>query len=56
VVYQAFFGKPSAADAEHHFREAHPAMVVPLCVTAAISLAIGIYPNFFMNFATALLK
>jgi multicomponent Na+:H+ antiporter subunit D len=56
VVYQAFFGKPSAEDAHHHQSEAHPAMVVPLCVTAAISLVIGLYPNFFMNFATALVK
>jgi multicomponent Na+:H+ antiporter subunit D len=56
VVYQAFFGKPSAEDAHHHQSEAHPAMVVPLCVTAAISLVIGLYPNFFMNFATTLVK
>jgi multicomponent Na+:H+ antiporter subunit D len=56
VVYQAFFGKAPAGDAGHHFREAHPAMVVPLCITAAISVAIGIFPNFFMNFATAIFK
>jgi multicomponent Na+:H+ antiporter subunit D len=56
VVYQAFFGKPSAEDAHHHQSEAHPAMVVPLCITAVISLVIGLYPNFFMNFAEALVK
>jgi multicomponent Na+:H+ antiporter subunit D len=54
VVYQAFFGKQSEADAHHNFTEAHPAMVVPLCVTAAISVIIGFYPDFFMNFAKAL--
>jgi multicomponent Na+:H+ antiporter subunit D len=54
VVYQAFFGKASAADAHHKFREAHPAMVIPLSVTAAISVIIGFYPDFFMKFAKAL--
>jgi multicomponent Na+:H+ antiporter subunit D len=54
VVYQAFFGQPSAADAQHPYREAHPAMVVPLCLTAAISVIIGLFPDFFMNFAKAL--
>ena len=55
VVYKAFFGKPSEADVKHRFREAHPAMVIPLGITAAISLIIGIYPNFFMSFAHAVL-
>jgi multicomponent Na+:H+ antiporter subunit D len=54
VVYQAFFGKTSESDAHHHFAEAHPAMVIPLCVTAAISVVIGFYPDFFMKFAHAL--
>jgi multicomponent Na+:H+ antiporter subunit D len=54
VVYQAFFGKASEADTHHKFTEAHPAMVVPLCITAAISVALGFYPDFFMNFAKAL--
>jgi multicomponent Na+:H+ antiporter subunit D len=54
VVYHAFFGKPSEADAHHHYTEAHPAMVVPLSLTAIISLGIGLYPDFFMNFAKAL--
>jgi multicomponent Na+:H+ antiporter subunit D len=54
VVYQAFFGKPSEADTHHHYTEAHPAMVVPLSITALISVVIGLYPDFFMNFAKAL--
>ncbi|MCU0782694.1 MAG: monovalent cation/H+ antiporter subunit D family protein [Verrucomicrobia bacterium] len=54
VVYQAFFGKQSEADVHHKYTEAHPAMVVPLCLTAAISVALGFYPDFFMNFAKAL--
>jgi len=54
VVYQAFFGKQSEADVHHGYKEAHPAMVVPLCATAAISVLLGFYPDFFMNFAKAL--
>ena len=55
VVYQGFFGKPSAADENHNYREAHPAMVIPLTVTAAISVLIGLYPNFLMNFVKNLI-
>jgi multicomponent Na+:H+ antiporter subunit D len=55
VVYHGFFGKPSEADARHRFTEAHPAMVIPLSITAIISVVIGLYPDFFMNFATAVL-
>ena len=56
VVYHAFFGKPPAADAHHHQREAHPAMVIPLSITAAISVLIGFYPDFFMRFAKEVLR
>jgi multicomponent Na+:H+ antiporter subunit D len=54
VIYQAFFGKASDADVHHRFTEAHPAMVIPLSITAAISVVIGFYPDFFMQFAKAL--
>ncbi len=53
VVYDAFFGKPSAQDAGHQFKEAHPAMVVPISICADISVIIGFYPDFFMQFARA---
>jgi multicomponent Na+:H+ antiporter subunit D len=56
VVYKGFFGKPPEADAHHHHGEAPLAMVVPLCITAAISVIIGIYPDFFMRFAEAVVK
>ncbi|MEI7730261.1 MAG: monovalent cation/H+ antiporter subunit D family protein [Verrucomicrobiota bacterium] len=51
VVYKAFFGKLSEEDAHHHYKEAHPAMVIPLTITAAISVMLGFYPDFFVNFA-----
>ncbi len=53
VVYQAFFGKPSEEDTHHGFKEAHPAMVVPISICAIISVVIGLYPDFFMQFARA---
>jgi len=55
VVYQGFFGKASAADVEHKYTEAHPLMVVPLAITAIISVAIGPYPGFFLSFVHAVL-
>jgi len=54
IVYQGFFGKTSEADSKHQFSEAHPALVVPLVVTAVISVAIGLYPGFFMSFVQRL--
>jgi multicomponent Na+:H+ antiporter subunit D len=56
VVYQAFFGKPSPADAHHRHAEAHPAMVIPLSLTALISVVIGFYPELFLGYAQALTK
>ncbi|MBE2216523.1 MAG: monovalent cation/H+ antiporter subunit D family protein [Opitutaceae bacterium] len=41
---------------DHHEGEAPLAMVIPLCITAAISVAIGIYPNFFLQFVQAVVK
>jgi len=53
VVYHAFFGKAPAG--EHHHGEAPLAMLIPLCLTAVISVLVGIFPDFFMRFATAVL-
>jgi multicomponent Na+:H+ antiporter subunit D len=64
VVYQAFFGKPAvaAATADDHGHghgghgvspehgEAPLAMLIPLCVTAVISVVIGVYPDIIMKF------
>jgi multicomponent Na+:H+ antiporter subunit D len=56
VIYQGFFGEVSAEDAHHHHKEAPLAMVIPLCLTAAISVVIGLYPDFFMSFAEAVVQ
>jgi multicomponent Na+:H+ antiporter subunit D len=56
IVYQGFFGKQSEADIKHAYREAHPSMLIPLSVTALISVAIGLYPAFFMRFVQHLIS
>ena len=56
VVYQGFFGETSVADVKHNYREAHPALVIPLMITAAISVVIGLYPAFFMRFVQHLIS
>ena len=55
VVYNGFFGRPSREDAEHKFSEAHPSLVIPLSITAVISVVIGLFPDVFMHFAQAVL-
>lgn len=54
VVYQAFFVQPDRTDAQCRFREADLRMVVPLGITAALSVLLGVYPEIFVNFAKAL--
>ncbi|MEI8139264.1 MAG: monovalent cation/H+ antiporter subunit D family protein [bacterium] len=49
VVYSAFFGKPADPHAYDGVREAPLTMVVPLLITASLSVAVGIYPDFFLN-------
>ncbi len=63
VVYQAFFGTATpvahtAGPAHGHgdvdakpAGEAPLAMVIPLCLTAVASVALGFFPDFFMRFA-----
>ncbi|MFH1215657.1 MAG: monovalent cation/H+ antiporter subunit D family protein [Pseudomonadota bacterium] len=50
VAYKAFFGKPPEGEPYVGVKEAPLAMVIPLCTASVISVIIGIYPDFFMNF------
>ncbi|MEK7270184.1 MAG: proton-conducting transporter membrane subunit, partial [Planctomycetota bacterium] len=63
VVYGGFFGKPPSGgedgghggtQASGGLAEAHPAMLIPLCITAIISVAIGFYPDIFFHLADVL--
>ncbi len=56
VVYSAFFGKSSAEDQRHQFKEAPLAMVIPLGLTAVISLLLGLYPGMFMQFVRSIVQ
>jgi multicomponent Na+:H+ antiporter subunit D len=49
VVYQAYFGTSPAGELAPGVREASPALVVPLLLTAALSVAAGLYPEFFIR-------
>lgn len=50
VVYRGFFGKPPVGALEGGIREAPLSMLVPLLLAVAVSVLIGIYPNFMMQF------
>ncbi len=43
-------------DHHHDHGEAAPAMLIPLCITAAISVALGFYPDIFLKLANAVLQ
>ena len=53
VTFKAFFGKPPAGEVYTGIREAPLTMVIPLMIAAIISVVIGIYPDFIMNFVKA---
>lgn len=50
IVFRAFFKAPIEGDEEYnHITESPPFVVVPLAITAVISVIIGIYPDYFLN-------
>ncbi len=53
VTFKAFFGKPPEGVKYDSIQEAPLSMVVPLMITAVISVIIGIYPDFMMTFVKA---
>jgi multicomponent Na+:H+ antiporter subunit D len=55
VVYQAFFGPTPGTAPASGYREAPLSMLLPLSLTALISVVIGVYPNLFMSLIQALL-
>ncbi len=53
IVYRAFF-RPPAVGVDHTlFKEAPLVMVVPLCLTAVISVALGLFPQIVSSFVDA---
>ena len=53
VVYRAFFRPPAPGVDHAHFKEAPMVMVVPLCLTALISVTLGLFPEIFASFVDA---
>ncbi|MFP7753498.1 monovalent cation/H+ antiporter subunit D family protein [Thermodesulfobacteriota bacterium B35] len=53
VAYKAFFGKRPAGETETGIREAPLSMLIPILIAATVSVIIGIYPNFMMQFVKA---
>jgi multicomponent Na+:H+ antiporter subunit D len=50
IVYKAYFEEPKDHSHHHEIREV-PFIVVPLVLTAAASLLLGIYPNLVIELA-----
>lgn len=55
VTFKAFFGKRPTGEAEAGIKEAPLSMLIPLLIAAAVSVIIGIYPNFMMQFVRMVL-
>ena len=49
IVYKAYFETAPSTKEEEHIGEAPRAIVVPIMVTAAGTIAFGIYPDYFMK-------
>lgn len=50
IFYRAFMLAPAPEANIERFSEAPVTMVVPLCITGAISLLLGLFPQVFLNF------
>jgi multicomponent Na+:H+ antiporter subunit D len=53
IIYKAFFEAPVPEVDHSCFKEAPLTMVVPLCLTGAISVFLGLYPETFFQFIHA---
>tara|TARA_B100000315_G_C14578465_1_gene589173 strand:- start:1802 stop:3274 length:1473 start_codon:yes stop_codon:yes gene_type:complete len=52
IVYKAYFETAPPTKEDERIQEASPAMVVPIVITAAGTIAFGIYPDYFMRLIT----
>ena len=53
VTYRAFFVKPPDGVVYNKVKEAPLSMLLPILIAAAISVLIGIFPNFMLQFVKA---
>ncbi len=50
ITYRAFFGKPKIPNAYPKIKEAPLSMLIPILIACTISVVIGIYPDFMLQF------
>ena len=53
ITYRAFFGKRPADEPFEGIKEAPLSMLIPILIACAISVIIGIFPNFMLQFVKA---
>ena len=53
VTYKAFFGKRPEGETYQGIKEAPLSMLIPIVIACTISVLIGIFPNFMMQFVRA---
>jgi len=53
VTYRAFFGKRPADEPYNGIKEAPLSMLIPILIACTVSVILGIFPNFMMQFVKA---
>jgi len=53
ITYKAFFGQRPAGEKFEGIKEAPLSMLIPILIACAISVIIGIFPNFMLQFVKA---
>ncbi len=53
ITYRAFFGKRPVGEAVIGIKEAPLSMLIPIIIACAVSVIIGIYPDFMLHFVKA---
>ena len=53
ITYKAFFGKRPAGEKFEGIKEAPLSMLIPILIACAVSVIIGIFPNFMLQFVKA---
>ena len=55
ITYRAFFGKPKNGVVYTEIKEAPLSMLIPILIACSISVVIGIYPDFMLQFVQAVI-
>jgi multicomponent Na+:H+ antiporter subunit D len=53
ITYKAFFGRAPQAESGRTIREAPLSMLIPILIACAVSVLIGLFPNFMWQFVKA---